>query len=1190
MFITKLELIGFKSFADRTKLEFRPGVMAVVGPNGCGKSNIVDAVRWVLGEQRTSTLRAERMEGVIFNGTQQRKPLGMSEATITIENDKGLLPSPYSEIAITRRLFRSGESEYRINRNPSRLRDINDLFVDTGFGTNTYSIIELSMVEGIITGPSESRRILIEEAAGVAKYKSRRQSALRKLSITRENLSRIEDIYQEVERSYRYLKRQATRARRYQVLNEAVKLRLLADLAEERLDILQKRKPLEEKLAELEDERKTAEKAGTRATSDLLSLEGRELALIDRINRTQDNLKRLDRREAELQGELALSHQRIDYLMNEKSGADKRRKELNRQIDAAGKGEDAAQLEVAAISNQLEEVKSSQEEIASGEEELQEQLREALNELETAREVERNAADQISEVLSGSRQIEDEYQRLRSAVADTLVLQTKLADRIKSLKLRSEELTEKTLTIKQSLPVKRKKLADISDDINTTKNNYDEASAKLSTVKSTVDSTRTELLTMQKRASASELPKIMREYAATEGAKSLAERLVISPEYQSAVSAALSDILNGIDVSDLEDAVKLGDDFSEHESGVMRLARSNYALSKIKDLPASYEGVVPLNSLVDAEGDLGGFIESRLSRTYLVPDSKAMRSLEEWAIKNEAKLVDKEGRFLDPDGIFRFGASDPAALRIGWAAKEERLERDLKEAEASLSEAENRVADLSTELASHEQARNDLRTEILGDEQSERSLDHELKDVNSEDVRLSNRLDEVGEDISKLNQRLENLPKKEDDPKLRDKLETVHNEAKEALLKAEETCDSFKLKIAESKSREADLSTEFARLSERISSSRHRVERFNAEAAASTKLLAELESNLAAGKTEMNTVRQALKILEQQMKKNRKETKENSETLGRIRDERNEVKLQRDDKNKIITDAQARQNRCLKERSKIESETIAYRERLREIDRRLEEEADFRPANVSESVIQDSIARLDELKLADLAMDALRSRLNSVGPVNMMALDDIDEVEQRYSSLTDQKKDILEAMEVLQETIDRINSEARRRFKETFDLINNNFQIIFRNLFDGGEAQISLSEGDPLESDIRIWATPSGKKLQGLSMLSGGEKALTAIALLFAIYQVRPSPFCVLDEVDAPLDDTNVVKFNGLIRTFSQDTQFMIVTHNKRTMEAADSLYGVTLGPDGSSRLVSVEMNTIELEKDSAKEIDSAKA
>lgn len=290
-------MIGFKSFASKTIIEFRPGITAVVGPNGCGKSNIVDSIRWVLGEQKTSTLRAERMEAVIFNGTQKRRPLGMSEVTLTIENDKGKLPLEYAEVAVTRRLFRSGESEYRINRTPSRLRDIHDLFVDTGLGHGAYSIIELSMVEGIITGPPDSRRILIEEAAGIAKYRSRRQSTEKRLVATRENLVRLEDIYQEIEKRYRTLKRQASRARSYQALGRALELRILADLAEERVEITGLLRPLESQLLDLGQNLEESEQKGEELANLISQREARDLTLLDQLNRAQDLQRHLFRRE-----------------------------------------------------------------------------------------------------------------------------------------------------------------------------------------------------------------------------------------------------------------------------------------------------------------------------------------------------------------------------------------------------------------------------------------------------------------------------------------------------------------------------------------------------------------------------------------------------------------------------------------------------------------------------------------------------------------------------------------------------------------------------------------------------------------------------------------------------------------------------------------------------------------------------
>ena len=357
-------MTGLKSFGSRTVVECRSGVRAVGGPNGGGKTNIVDAIRWVLGEQRTSTLRAERMEAVIFNGTAKRRPLGMAEVTLTIENSSGILPTSFSEVAITRRLYRSGESEYLINRTPSRLRDIHELFSDTGLGHSTYSIIELAMVEGILNGPSETRRALFEEAAGIAAYKARRYSAQRRLQSTVESLSRLEDVFGEIEKRYRTLKRQASKAQRYQGIVRALELRLFCDFADERLTITGKQKPLEKRLSKLVAERERLEAEGGDLRTQLTSLEGSELALIDRLNHRQDDQKRLDRREAESSGELALASQRLAFLKDSRSAVQSNRTELETELAQAAAGLESVRKEEKELARRADDIRSELERLS----------------------------------------------------------------------------------------------------------------------------------------------------------------------------------------------------------------------------------------------------------------------------------------------------------------------------------------------------------------------------------------------------------------------------------------------------------------------------------------------------------------------------------------------------------------------------------------------------------------------------------------------------------------------------------------------------------------------------------------------------------------------------------------------------------------------------------------------------------
>ncbi len=1172
MFITRLEMIGFKSFASRTQLEFRHGVMAVVGPNGCGKTNIVDAIRWSLGEQRTGTLRADRMEAVIFNGTARRRPLGMAEVSLTIDNDKGLLPAPFSEVAVTRRLFRSGESEYLINRNPSRLRDINDLFTDTGFGSHGYSIMELPMVEGIITGPSESRRILFEEAAGISRYKARRHAAEGRLATTRENLLRIEDIYSEVEKQFRSLKRQASRARRYQLLTSAIKLRLIAELAEEHLDLQHRRQPLEAHLVELEEELQKAESDGTRATSELLSLEGRELSLIDRTARTQDALKRLDRREAELEGELALVRQRISFLETERAESDHRRGELVDAISQADASREASIAEVEELKRLLAETETSRTNLAKQTEQLTEQIDNARHTAAEARHQEEELGRELKMWTDRLQQSGIETERLKERLSSLRDEQTSLNAEIKS---REQELAAAHQQNDAAARARSDAATQAERDSNQFENarqKQDEAFADRARAAAETEAARATLNAHRARSTVpTDLPESLRELISREVLRTVTDRIQCRPEHRAAIAAALSPILEALDRPDLDDAVKLARRIEQGRQTTLRFPVELPDSLPKPEMPPENEGCIPGRDLALNDGELGNFLRRRLSDTVLVPDIGLFPRFASWAAERGVRLVTLKGELLEPDGVIYIGAVDPNALQVSWSTRQKELEATLTICEKALSKGDEIAQAAAKKLKNSEEKYSAARKSLLKAEDAVAEVDRRSQDLEASLSRCRRRSEELKAEIERIQPESDRQPDREGDDGRRRKLEKDHNRA----LKARQTADDELQALEHRRLQGAEdlgiVAAEAARLGERLLAAERGSERYAQDSRTATDRLAALDARLAEGATELERVSHSAENIAAQLDMMRRERADIDATLEAIKIERHETREARDRATSTLNRSQEQQKSAIQERSKLETDTISLRERQREVDRRLVEDADLQPGAITPSTPAEALSELSELGYADLPLEKLKIRLQSIGPVNMLALEELKEVEQRYHFLTDQRRDLENGIEVLEETIDRINSEARRRFRETFDQINNHFQDIFRTLFEGGDALLSLQDGDPLEADIRIWATPVGKKLQVLSALSGGEKALTAIALLFAIYRAKPSPFCVLDEVDAPLDDANVVRFNKLIQQYTGDTQFLIVTHNKRTMEAADCLYGVTLGEDGTSRMVSVK-------------------
>lgn len=1152
-------------------------MMAVVGPNGCGKSNVVDAIRWVLGEQRTGALRAEKMEEVVFNGTKSRRPVGMSEVTLTIENDKKLLPVVYSEVEITRRLYRSGESEYLINRQPSRLKDVQGLFADTGFHSNAYSIIELQMVEGIITGPSTVRRALLEEAAGIAGFKVKRRATELKLNKTRDHLTRIDDIHAEVEKQYNSLKRQATRAKRYKVIERAIQLRLIADLSGQRFEITDRLGKTEPNLAEVTQKQESLHAEIERIQHLILSLEAKEMTLNDKINRAQDTLKRLDRREAEMNRDVALIDQRLTFLETEQGSIDERRETMTKSLSSAEEQLKVAQADKEKLAKERENAAAKLTEFEQQSGDFRDKLVQLRKQLDEAQhkesEAQRNLARE-TEQQSGRR---SERHRLDERL---LLLETELAN----IKLSDSEDDEQRKEIQtalskcsESVSVSRDQLDRLGKDLNATREEHDnllslraKSAAELEAAAASVRAHRT------RSGSTSDHPDFLREWIAENKLLTLSDRLECEPEHQLALYTLLKPILESFDAKDFNTVIGFADKFKSGQQAVFRVESETYNSLPSIDLPTQFTACTYIPNLIRNDDELGNFLRHRLSDTVLVPDRGMLKEMESWARENHIRLVTPLGDLYEPDGIFHAGSVDPEALQIGWKSKLaelEAVESELRQRLQTISDetksAEARAIDLKVRL---EKARNDHRSCEDDLAKSQRELDSFENGI----VRAQKRFNSLKADKEKVEKQIAEFDTlfQRDDMlnQLREKVAQA-GQLRSELSRKLNSIDSQRLDLADKR---ASLSAESARLSERYTALNRSIARFTDEVQTHRGNLASLEASITEGQQKQKQSLTAKSNLTTQIDLLSREKSAVTEDYDAAKEQYAELKTALESNRRAVKDNQSQTSKLLEKRSRWENEIVELRQRLRDIDRRLVEDAQIDPDSVTQETSRQSEEELQEIKLDDVSLERLKTRLQALGAVNLLALDELDETEERYNSLSEQKKDLEDGVELLEELISKMDVHAQSAFKQTFDLVNKYFYEIFNLLFEGGDARLVLEDDDPFQADIRILATPSGKKLQGLSMLSGGEKTLTALALLFAVYQVRPSPFCILDEVDAPLDDINIGRFTKMIHKYSQETQFLIVTHNKRTMEAADNLYGITLAEDGTSRTISVRLEEVQ--------------
>lgn len=1147
--------------------------MAIVGPNGCGKSNIVDAIRWVLGEQRTRSLRADKMEAVIFNGTQKRKPLGMAEVTINIENDNGLLSSSCSEIAITRRLFRSGDSEYLINKTPSRLRDIHDLFMDTGLTHNTYSIIELQMVESIISGPSESRRRLIEEAAGIAKYKSRKNSAEKRLSSTKENLIRLNDIHGEIEKQFKSLRRQASKALRHRALQKALELYLLIDLCTENIGLREKQIPVEKELKGIRDSLDRTEETLNANRTQLNAFEGKELLNKSNLNRIEDSLKNLEQKAIVSDRETALSSQRRDYLSIKIDELNEQKHELTKQ----------SERNVEDFNNLQEEIKDLEKESGLTKSSLETKIKE----LEKYNETYTNGREKLIQARERVDSLKMRFKSQNDEINKNKDEQIKINSRIIKLREKSqsiseekkrkrnniEELSETNKYLKKQFDITALSLKDNRAKLVTFRGQQNSHMSKTINTKVELDTTKAMLKAHLAQSNPKESkPEVLREISKTESLLTV-EKLIETPsKYQAAIGAVLERILTAYEIPDIRTLLMVSENLKPTENAILRVINSEQeSLGQIQ-LSDHTEDSVIASDVIRNKGEFGRFLTNRLSRTVIVPGLDQMLNLIDWAKQEKVCLVTLGGEVFEADGVFYLGESKPELLQIGWATRKESYEKEILTKEVSFSKIEKEMISINQEIALTETQISEKRklSFSLQDkiETNKRVINHAREDLRQIEKNDSNLLSE----LNNLKQHFENNAEKEKQFKKETGLskELSNLENKYSILEQDfKTAEHSRFRLIEER---ATITSRLTQINEKLSNHKQLSKSLDHRQLTFKKDMATLNSKFAHNTQEIKDAKLNIQKLLSQTKNINKAKLEIIDSLTKTKAKLSDIKQNQQSLRALRENSIKEQQSLLELRSEVEAQAISLRQRVKEIDKRIELESQFTSAGINQNTIDDAQEELENLKLGELSTEEIRIRISSLGPVNMLAINEIGEVRDRYNFLSDQKKDLENAIELLEDTIDRINIEARRRFRETFDHVNKNFQNLFRELFEGGESRIILDDADPLEADISILATPTGKKLQTLSMLSGGEKSLTSIAFLFAIYQVRPSPFCILDEIDAPLDDANVIRFNKLINRFSENTQYLIISHNKKTMSVADCLIGVTLAEDGASKLVSVKI------------------
>jgi chromosome segregation protein len=1179
VYLKKLDIFGFKSFANKTTIALSHGLTAIVGPNGCGKTNVLDALRWVLGEQKPTLLRGGKMEEVIFNGTREAKPLGIAEVTLTVVNDRGILATEYNELQITRRLFRSGESEYLLNKVPCRLKDITDLFVDTGMGAHSYSVIQQDMIESVISDRAEERRFLFEEAAGITKYKQRRKAAVRKLEATEQDFLRLRDIYSEVKTRVNSLYRQHKKAERYQkVLDEIRGWELYTGA--NRTEVLDReRRELRGRLDEL-SRQKIEQDTGLETRSAELELSRGELLDLER------ELSTIARDMHEISERAHASEREISILGEKKSNArqliernEAEIKQLDSRLSSLAEQLLAAQSEIDTHQRALQEVSSELSEAEGTQAEADQQLLLARMAREDKSkkllELEGRLSSGLTEENS-LRQQEEEFvlhlTEIERQIGENEPRQKELLGRIQALQLQLDTLMATKTGAEQRRTALANEIEQLSDQI-------EEATEELSNLTASVEAAEArrnlleEMMLHYEGYDAGAIAAMEERERWPGVAGTVADKLVPVEGMELAVEAALGEMARFLICHDRATAEQIIAYLRREKKGRTGILVPDTgtitAVVKRPDISESSDVVGWLDSFVSTDDDLKQLKDAILARTVVFREGADPAPLLEilplgfTAVSTDGLVYRKNiiaGGSDDDVPLFRRKEKvrEQTEMLAELQAQSETVKRQKNQLGARLAAARADLSQTNGQLEVVLEELDEVQKEKSETDFEHRSLVSEFERLSRERKMLKTRIEAVqnrqtslGLDSSQLAIQKDSLVNTmtEAGEQLED-LERRASEAVERVSRAQVKEIEARSKVEQTESRVRHLGEVRTDIERTLGIKRSEIETARRDIVQSDERTTQLEGELRAAFNERDD--------KQAQVETRHELQTNlQQRVAEIEKSINEARARRDSINEEIHRLDMRINT-------IDSEVRAISDRLRE-----EYEVDIhtvtavRPdPDMPEEGITEHLATLKE-------------KLKKFGAVNLLALEEYKEASEREKFLGEQLTDLEKAKNDLNATITKINQTARQLFNETLEKVQENFQSLFVELFNGGEANIRLiDEDDPLESDIDIIARPRGKKLLSITMMSGGERALTAIALLFSLYLVKPSPFCILDEIDAPLDDANCHRFLRIIRKFSVNTQFVTITHNKITMEAADNLYGITMEQAGISKLVAVRFRS----------------
>ncbi len=1180
MQLTKLEIKGFKSFGDKITIHFNAGVTAIVGPNGCGKSNVVDAIRWVLGEQSTRMLRSEKMENIIFNGTKNRKAANLAEVSLSFDNTRNVLPTEFSQVTITRKLYRTGESEYRLNDVKCRLKDITDLFLDTGIGADTYSIIELKMIDEIINNKENSRRNLFEEASGISKYKVRKKQTLNKLRDTENDLERVEDLLFEIEKNLKTLENQAKKTERYYRIKEQYKALSVA-LATHRIA------RFSESLATLKAQELTQRTDQTRITTEI----GRQEALLQQQKQESlakeknlaiqqkvtneyvakirayesdkkvknEQLRNLQDKEARLSNELAQDRQQLNHaLYNIKRLNEEHAVEQNK-LDGIVAGLEKQRAEVEELRGQQQTAKNKLDAQSRRNTEVQNEIYKLEKEIAVLH-IQRDALTQESlRNVADTESKATELDQFNTLVAD-------LEGRIESqqqaydLAIRFEE------ELQQQLDGTAAQIQSIKETLSSNNRQLDAKQNEYNLTKSLVDNLEG-------------FPESIRFLRKNAGWKKnyplFSDVLSCKPEYRIAIENYLEPFMNHYVVQRQDEAVQAIRLLSDATRG-----RANFfvldaidQLAALATSPAPQAGLVPALDIISVAPQYLPLCRLLLHNVFMLEagDEQALETAlpdAHWVLLHKSGKFSKNQLGLSGGSVGLFEGK-----RIGRAKNLETLAKEIKSLGSDIDALQAALEEASQKMEDLKGSSKKALAEELG--QQLNRLDHELVSVKTKQEQyqafiansrnrkqdIEQKLATIAEELRGAEPRLETQKSEQEGQRTElQALQEAFQEVSEWLTEKSTAYNQENIRFHQQQNKvNSTLKDLEYRQSlhdtyeDRITKNSAEYEQVQLQIKDTLQHVDDSDDDLLAMYAQKDAYEKGLQQLEEDYYASRGSINELEDLISQLR-------RQKDNTDLLF-------NELRDQKTNLKLELNALKERLSiEFSIDIADLLEAPPADMEEG--EETLKQKTE---------KLRKQLDEFGSINPMAMEAYQEMNERHTFIIKEKQDLLDAKNSLLETIREIDDIAREKFMDAFTRVRENFITVFRSLFNEEDScDLVLSEPDnPLESDIEIMARPKGKRPLSINQLSGGEKTLTSTALLFSLYLLKPAPFCIFDEVDAPLDDTNIDKFNNIIREFSGQSQFIIVSHNKRTIASTDIIYGVTMVEQGISRVVAVDMREV---------------